>query len=133
MTFPALKAPKGRNVIAWGTRHRKQVIIIMQALKGRNIYVALSGLNYLCVSLTQGVALGYYITPLQGFQRLSRIELPLSLRFTAGSVVVFDLSVLHRAWQFLRQVQFIVNQSFHVYTCHAGILQENDERRLSLS
>jgi hypothetical protein len=31
------------------------------------MYVALSGLEYVGVSLTQGDALGYYITPLRGF------------------------------------------------------------------
>ena len=44
--------------------------LFIQALKGRNIYVALSGLEYLCESLTQGVALGYYIAPLRGFFKL---------------------------------------------------------------
>jgi hypothetical protein len=40
---------------------------IHQALKGRNTYVALSGLEYVCVSVTQGDALGYCIAPLRGF------------------------------------------------------------------
>ena len=31
------------------------------------MYVALSGLAYVCVSLTQGVAPGYFIAPLRGF------------------------------------------------------------------
>ena len=45
-------------------------LLLPQALKGRNTYVALSGLNHLWVSVTQGVALGYYIAPLRGLRRL---------------------------------------------------------------
>jgi hypothetical protein len=39
-----MKAPKGRHVIAWGIAPSKQSLS-SQALKGRNIYVALSGLD----------------------------------------------------------------------------------------
>jgi hypothetical protein len=39
----------------------------MKALKGRNNYVALTGLIYVSVSVTQGDALGYLISPLRGF------------------------------------------------------------------
>jgi hypothetical protein len=40
-----MKAPKGRNIIAWGIATGMDVLFIIQALKGRNTYVALSGLE----------------------------------------------------------------------------------------
>jgi hypothetical protein len=40
--------------------------LFRQAPKGRNIYVALTGLNRLTLTITQGCALGYYISPLRG-------------------------------------------------------------------
>jgi hypothetical protein len=61
------KAPKGRNAIACGNATGDKPSSLSQALKGRNMYVALTGLIYLSVSVTQGVALGYYIAPLRGF------------------------------------------------------------------
>jgi hypothetical protein len=65
-------APKGRNIIACGNATGDKPSSLSQALKGRNIYVALSGLNHLCVSLTQGVALGYHIAPLWGLGKVQR-------------------------------------------------------------
>jgi hypothetical protein len=41
----SLKAPKGRNIIAWGIATGNRDSLIHQALKGRNTYVALSGLD----------------------------------------------------------------------------------------
>jgi hypothetical protein len=38
------KAPKGRNAIAWGIAPGIKSLLLPQALKGRNMYVALSGL-----------------------------------------------------------------------------------------
>ena len=40
-----MKAPKGRNVIACGIATGVDASLFIKALKGRNIYLALSGLN----------------------------------------------------------------------------------------
>jgi hypothetical protein len=40
----SMKAPKGRNLIACGIATEERGEFIHQALKGRNIYVALTGL-----------------------------------------------------------------------------------------
>ena len=62
-----MKALKGRNLRAWGHRHRNRDSLIHQALKGRNIYVALSGLQQINLIFPCGVATGYQISPLRGF------------------------------------------------------------------
>jgi hypothetical protein len=73
-------SPKGAQYNSLWQRHRKQAIIIITSPEGASYYCALSGLNYVCVSVTQGVALGYYIAPLWGLgkvQRWGRAHLPL--------------------------------------------------------
>jgi hypothetical protein len=62
-----MKAPKERNIIACGNATGGRFQLIHQALKGRNNYFALSGLQHFIYQLTQGCALGYYISPLRGF------------------------------------------------------------------
>jgi hypothetical protein len=67
-----MKAPKGRNVIAWGIATGKEASLFIEALKGRNIYVALSGLNEITKCCSCGDATGYHIAPLRGFFKLLR-------------------------------------------------------------
>jgi hypothetical protein len=41
----SVKAPKGRNVIAWGIATGNKLLPSLQALKGRHKYSALTGLD----------------------------------------------------------------------------------------
>ncbi|MDT5061688.1 MAG: hypothetical protein QOH63_2147 [Acidobacteriota bacterium] len=73
------KAPKGRNVKAWGNAPGYKPSSSTQALKGWNIYVALSGLNEITQCCSCGDATGYYIAPLRGFHKFSKQLLTLIL------------------------------------------------------
>ena len=66
------KAPKGRNIKACGNAPGHKSSSSSQALKGRNIYVALSGLNEITQCCSCGVATVYYISPLRGFHSFSK-------------------------------------------------------------
>jgi hypothetical protein len=59
-------SPEGAEYNSLWHTPQDSVALFYQALKGRNMYSALSGLEYVCVSVTQGDALGYYIAPLRG-------------------------------------------------------------------